>query len=130
MKTDLISECTSKGKHITSHRELITLEKGGILIDNPGMREVGIADFSGGLENTFDKIADLSQHCKYGDCTHTNESGCSVLSALEKGDLDKNSYDNYIKMLKEKDYFQTTVAEKRKKEKIFGKMLKDYHKKI
>ena len=62
MKTDQISESTQKGRHITSHRELIVLEDGGILIDNPGMREVGIADSTSGLETTFDEITQLSQN--------------------------------------------------------------------
>lgn len=73
MKTDTISQSTNKGRHITSHRELIVLENGGILIDNPGMREVGIADTTSGLETTFDRIISLSQKCKFKDCTHTNE---------------------------------------------------------
>jgi ribosome biogenesis GTPase len=128
MRTDTISQSTNRGKHVTSHRELIVLENGGILIDNPGMREVGIADSSGGLEVTFDKIINLSQNCKFKDCTHINETGCSVLEAVEKGDLDKASYENYLRMEREKAYFETTVAEKRKKEKIFGKIIKDYKK--
>lgn len=126
MRTDMISQSTNKGRHITSHRELTILEKGGILVDNPGMREVGIVDSSDGLEITFDKIVNLSQDCKFKDCTHTNEIGCSVLKAVEKGELDKLSYENYLKMEREKIHFASTVAEKRRKEKIFGKIIKDY----
>ena len=129
MRTNTISQSTNKGRHVTSHRELIVLENGGILIDNPGMREVGIADNSDGLETTFDQIIDLSKNCKFTDCTHTSETGCAVLEALEKGELDSNSYENYRKMGREKAHFQSTVAERRKKEKAFGKILKDYHKK-
>lgn len=129
MRTDTISQQTNKGRHVTSHRELIILENGGILIDNPGMREVGIADSTSGLEITFDKIVSLSQNCKFKDCTHTNEACCSVLEAIEKGELDKASYENYLKMEREKAHFESTIAEKRKKEKAFGKILKDYHKK-
>jgi ribosome biogenesis GTPase len=128
MRTDTISQSTNRGKHVTSHRELIVLGNGGILIDNPGMREVGIADSTGGLEITFDTIINLSLNCKYKDCTHINETGCSVLEAVEKGELDKASYDNYLKMEREKAHFESTIAEKRKKEKIFGKIIKDYHK--
>ncbi len=97
MRTDTISQSTNKGRHVTSHRELIILENGGILVDNPGMREVGIADTTSGLEITFDKIVSLSQNCKFKDCTHTRETGCSILEAVEKGDIDKNSYENYLK---------------------------------
>ncbi len=130
METGAISQSTNKGRHVTSHRELTVLETGGILIDNPGMREVGIADSAGGLENTFDLIFSYSQNCKYKDCTHTNEKGCAVIEAVERGEIDGASYENYLKMEREKAYFESSVAEKRKKEKIFGKMMKNYKKDI
>jgi ribosome biogenesis GTPase len=128
MKTDAISESTSKGRHVTSHRELIVLENGGILIDNPGMREVGIADSVNGLEITFDLIFKLSKNCRFKDCTHTLEIGCSVIEAIEKGEIGKASYENYLKMEREKAHFESSVAEKHKKDKVFGKMLKNYKK--
>ena len=128
MKTDLISQSTNKGKHVTSHRELIVLKNGGILVDNPGMREVGIVDTAYGLEATFDIIFRLSQKCKFKDCTHTNETGCSVLEAIEKGEIGKASYENYLKMEREKAHFESTIAEKRRKDKEFGKIIKNYKK--
>lgn len=130
MKTDSISQSTNKGRHITSHRELIVLESGGILVDNPGMREVGIADTSIGLETTFDRIIHLSLNCKFKDCTHTNEIGCSVIEAVAKGEIDKKSYENYLKMEREKTHFESTVEERRKKDKEFGKVIKNYKKDI
>jgi len=129
MRTDTISNSTNKGKHVTSHRELFVLENGALIIDNPGMREVGIADTADGLETTFDKISSFSQNCKFKDCTHTSEIGCSVLEAVEKGEIDRGSYENYLKMEREKKYFESSVAERRKKEKILGKIIKDYSKK-
>ena len=128
MKTGSISDSTNKGRHITSHRELIILANGGILIDNPGMREVGIVDTAHGLESTFDSIIKFSQNCKFKDCTHTKEARCSVLEAVENGELDKNVLLNYQKMQKEKMYFETSVIEKKKNDKIFGKIIKNYHK--
>ena len=128
MKTGTISQVTGKGKHVTSHRELFILENGGIMIDNPGMREVGIADTSDGLETTFDQVVKLADKCRYSDCTHTNESGCAVLGALEAGELDKDSYENYLKMYRERAHFESTLAERKKKDKMLGKILKDYHK--
>ncbi len=128
MKTDEISGSTGKGRHVTSYRELILLENGGILIDNPGIREVGIADAGSGLEITFDLIVRLSQKCKFKDCTHTGEVGCAVLDAVEKGEIDQASYENYLKMEREKAHFESTVSERRKKERAFGKMLKNYKK--
>ncbi len=130
MKTDSISISSNKGRHITTYRELTVLENGGILIDNPGMREVGIADNASGLETTFDLISTLLKNCRFKDCTHTTEIACSVIDALEKGELDKESYENYLKMLREKSYFESSVAEKRKKDKNFGKMLKNYKKNV
>jgi ribosome biogenesis GTPase / thiamine phosphate phosphatase len=130
MKTDSISHSTNKGRHITSHRELIVLDNGGILIDNPGMREVGIVDNAKGLESTFDMIFNLSENCKFKDCTHTSEIGCSVLEALEKGEIDKSSYENYLKMEREKSHFESSLIEKRKKDKVFGKMMKNYKKDV
>ncbi len=128
MKTDSISVSTNKGRHVTSHRELIILENGGILIDNPGMREVGIVDATGGLEITFRKIVEYAQNCKYKDCTHTNESGCAVIKAVENGYIDRASYKNYLKMEREKAHFESTVEEKRKKDKDFGKFINNYKK--
>ncbi len=128
MRTGSISESTNKGRHVTSHRELIVLEEGGIFIDNPGMREVGIVDLSDGLNRTFEEILSLSRNCKYKDCTHTNEAGCAIIEAVEKGELDRSILDNYYKMQKEKSHFETTIVEKRKKEKLFGKILKEYQK--
>ena len=128
MRTDSISRSTNKGRHITSHRELIILENGGILVDNPGMREVGIVDSISGLEITFDLIIKYSQNCKFKDCTHTNEKGCSVIDAVEKGQIDRASYENYLKMEREKAHFDLSVVERRKKDKDFGKMIKNYKK--
>ena len=130
MQIATISQSTNKGRHVTSHRELVLLQNGAILVDNPGMREVGIADTSSGLEITFDRIATLSQDCRFMDCTHINEIGCSVLEAVGKGEIDKASYENYLKMEREKTHFESTVAERHKKDKDFGKFLKSYKKDI
>jgi ribosome biogenesis GTPase len=130
MRTDVISQSTNKGKHVTSHRELFILDNGGIIVDNPGMREVGIADTESGLEITFESIVSLSRLCKFKNCTHTTETGCKVLKAVENGELDRASYGNYLKMEKEKAYFESTVDERRRKEKIFGKIIKTYKKDI
>lgn len=128
MRTDTISQSINRGKHITSHRELTILENGGILVDNPGIREVGIADNADGLELTFDLIIKLSRNCKFKNCTHTNEIGCSVIKAVDKGEMDRSSYENYLKIEKEKAFFESTVVERRKKDKEFGKMFKNYKK--
>jgi len=124
LKTGTISESTNKGRHITSHRELFVLENGGIIIDTPGMRELGVIDNQDGVQTTFEEIFSLTLRCKFPDCSHINESGCAVLEALEKGVIDRDTLDNYKKIEREQQRFQTTIAEKRKKDKEFGKMIK------
>ena len=104
------------------------LKDGGILIDNPGMREVGIADAAEGLEMTFESISELAEQCRFKDCTHLTEVGCVVLEALESGDLDEASYTNYQRMMREKAYFETSAVDKRRKDKKFGKMMKNFKK--
>ncbi len=123
MKINTISSRANRGRHVTTHRELVVLENGGILIDNPGMREIGIVDSIGGLEVTFETIVKLSEECKFNNCTHTTEVGCAVISALESGDIDKSSYENYLKMGRENEHYESTIAERRKKDKSFGKMV-------
>ena len=124
MKTGEISSSVNKGRHITSHRELIVLENGGILIDNPGMREVGLADTTSGLEITFDTILEYAQDCKYKDCTHVNEAGCAILEGVDNGEIDQDSYANFRKLEKEKMHFESDAQERKKKDKDFGRMVK------
>jgi ribosome biogenesis GTPase len=130
LKTGQISLSTNKGRHVTDQRELLVLENGGIIIDTPGMRELGIADSANGLEITFDLIVNLSQKCRFKDCTHTIEIGCNVIAAVNNGEIDKDSYENYIKLQREKAHFESTIAEKRKKDKVFGKLIKNYFKDV
>jgi ribosome biogenesis GTPase len=124
MKTAEIGRRTNRGKHTTSHRQLLVLEDGGILIDNPGLREVGVADAEKGLETVFTQIVKLGEHCKYRDCSHENETGCAVIRAVEIGEVDKDSYLNYLKLVREKQHYQNTEAEKRRKGKNLAKMIK------
>jgi len=92
------------------------------------MRELGMIDNSEGIKTTFQEIFDISFKCKFPDCNHINETGCAVIEALNNGTIDKESYDNYQKIHKEQERFQTTLAEKRKKDKVFGKIIKNYNK--
>jgi ribosome biogenesis GTPase len=124
MKTGEISEQIDRGKHITTHRELIVLEDGGIIIDNPGMREVGITENSDGLEMTFEDILELSKECRFSDCTHVHEKGCAILAAIDNNELDIDAYENYQRMEREKQFFEASLQEKRSKDKAFGKMIR------
>ena len=127
MQTGAISESNKKGQHVTTHRQMIILPQGGVFIDNPGMREVGVTQ-SEGIEDTFTNIVDLADNCRYDDCTHTTEKGCAVIEAVANGEIDEAAYQNYLKMMKEKAHFEQSVAEKRQKDKAFGKMLKNFKK--
>jgi ribosome biogenesis GTPase / thiamine phosphate phosphatase len=128
MKTSEISSSVNKGKHTTTHRELFVLGDGGILIDNPGMREIGIADTGSGLEMTFESILEFAQNCRFKNCTHIHEEGCAVLEAVESGEIDEGSYANFQKMEKEKTHFEADAIERKKKDKDFGKMIKNVKK--
>lgn len=128
MKTGAVSDAVNKGKHTTSHRELIVMQNGGILIDNPGMREVGITDATGGIELTFESILAYSESCKFGDCTHIHEQGCAIIEAVEEGTIDQEAYSNFLKMEKEKVHFESDSLQRKKKDKEFGKMIKNVKK--
>lgn len=124
MEVSEVSESNSKGRHTTSHRELLLLPNGGVIIDTPGMRELGIASDADGIDETFEQIKKLSDNCKFSDCSHTEELGCAVLEALENGDLDQDSFTNFHKLKREQAHFSSTVHEKRAKDKKLGKLYK------
>lgn len=93
-----------KGRHTTTHRELITLPNGAFVIDTPGMRELGILDSSDGIDTAFSDIEELSRGCRFSDCTHTSEPGCAVIKAINDGNLDPDRYKSYIKLKTENEY--------------------------
>lgn len=127
LRTGHISYSTDKGRHITEHRELYVLPDGGIIIDNPGMKELGLTESNEGLSTTFKDISEYSSQCKFRDCSHVKESGCAVREAVKRGEIDEAFYNNYIKLLKEQEHLETSEAEKRRKEKIFSKIVKNYY---
>lgn len=128
MKTNSIGETSNRGRHVTSHRQLVVLKNGGILIDNPGMREVGIADAGSGLKITFSEIIELAKTCKFKDCTHLHEKDCAIMEAVDTGEISSKSYENYQKMEKEKMHFESSAEEKKKKDKDLGKLIKNVKK--
>jgi ribosome biogenesis GTPase len=130
IKTESVSIGSNRGKHTTTNREMYFLEGGGIVIDNPGMREVGIAYSGMGIDNVFDEITLLAEGCKFIDCTHIHEPECGVLSALNSGKLDVEKYSNYINLKKESEYQETTELEKREKDRKFGKFMKTAKKQL
>lgn len=123
-----IREKDGRGRHTTTRRQLIILKNGALMIDTPGMRELGNFDMETGLEETFDEIASLASRCRFNDCTHTHETGCAVLKSIEAGDISESRYNNYIKMQKESAHLSRSYLEKRQRDKAFGKMVKEVKK--
>lgn len=120
LATKTVSE-TGEGRHTTVRRQLIILEQGALLIDTPGMREIGILGASDGIEDSYSNIVELSTNCRFKDCSHTREPGCAVLKAIKSGALDQEHYDNYLKIKKESEFNDMSYADKRKKDKDFGR---------
>ena len=125
IKTGDISLTSDRGKHTTTARQMYFLENGGIVIDNPGMREVGMADVGQGIDSFFDEITVLAKQCKYVDCTHTQEPNCQVIKAVKEGKLDKEKYLNYLNLKKEAEFYQMNALEKKEKDRQFGKFLNE-----
>jgi ribosome biogenesis GTPase len=123
-ETQPVSKIQSKGRHTTTSRQLVRLDSGAMIIDTPGMRELGSMSVDDGLDETFSEILELSQSCKFANCTHTNEKSCAILAAIKAGDLSEQRYQNYLKMKKESEFNQMSYLEKRKKDKRFGKLIK------
>ncbi|HNW92172.1 MAG TPA: ribosome small subunit-dependent GTPase A [bacterium] len=115
---------TGEGSHTTTRRQLIMLAQGAMLIDTPGMRELGIMGAGDGIDSSFTEISDLSVNCRYADCTHTQDPGCAVLAAIADGVLSEERYQSYCKLRKESAYHEMSYAEKRKKDKDFGRFVK------
>ena len=122
--TQTVNEKHSKGRHTTTSRELIQLENGALIIDTPGMRELGNISVESGLNETFSEILELTQQCKFSNCTHTGEKGCAILAAIENGELTEKRFTNYLKMINESAFNEMSYYEKRKKAKDFGMMIK------
>lgn len=124
IKTGAISSYSGRGKHTTTTRQMYFLDNGGIVIDNPGIREVGIASTYKGIENLFDEITVVAERCKYTDCSHTHEPGCKVIEAVANNELDEEKYSNYLNLKKEAEYTNMSKFDKREKDRQFGKFIK------
>ncbi len=115
---------TGEGRHTTVRRELIRLDGGALVVDNPGMREFGILGAQGGLGSSYSDITALSSRCRYRDCTHAGESGCAVLAAVHAGEIRQEYLENFLKLREESEFNDMSYAEKRKKDRDFGRYIK------
>lgn len=96
--TGEVNEVTGKGRHTTVTRELVLLKNGGLLIDNPGIREVQMWTDEHTLRESFSDLTELSHHCKFADCSHGKDAGCAIREAVEDGRLDIERYNNFLNL--------------------------------
>jgi ribosome biogenesis GTPase / thiamine phosphate phosphatase len=121
---------TGEGVHTTARRQLLVLDHGAMLIDTPGMRELGLLVTGDGLDDTFAGIGEHAVSCRFADCTHTTEPGCAILQAVANGTLDEDRYQSYLKLKKETEYHDLSYAEKRRKDRSFGRFIKSAKKSL
>jgi len=119
---------TGEGTHTTSRRQLVVLADGAMLIDTPGMRELGLLGAGEGIDIGFEDLVRLAANCRYADCSHENEPGCAVRAAVESCELSGDRYANYLKLKKETEYHDLSYLDKRKKDKAFGRFIKSVKK--
>ena len=114
---------TGEGRHTTTRRQLIVLEGGALLVDMPGMRELGMLGMSDGLNDAFADIGELASSCRFSDCSHATEPGCAVRAAIERHDLSEERLQDYLKLRKETAFHDLSYVEKRKKDRDFGRFV-------
>lgn len=120
LPTQAIREDDAKGRHTTTHRQLLVLPGGGIVIDTPGMRELQI--YTGNLSKTFEDIEEVAAQCRFRDCSHETEPGCAVKKALEEGSLSEERFESYRKLKRELSYagLNARQLENEKISRMFG----------
>ncbi len=129
LKTGAIRENDDRGRHTTTHRQLVCLPDGSMVIDTPGMRELGMIDVSDGVNITFSDIEELAGECRFRNCSHTNEPDCAVLRALEEGTLNEDRLEGYRKLQKEVVYMEAKQNQRLKlKQKKRMKQLSNFQK--
>ena len=119
---------TGEGTHATSRRQLIVLGQGAMLIDTPGMRELGVVGAGEGIDADFEEFVKLAASCRFVDCRHGHEPGCAIRAAIESGELSEDRFASYMKLRKESEFNEMSRLDKRNKDKAFGKFIKTYKK--
>ncbi len=124
LKVNAVREKDGKGKHTTTNRSIFSLTNGSLIIDTPGLRELANFDVETGFSETFEEILSIAKSCRFSDCTHSHENECAVLKAVDESIISKDRYKNFIKIQKETRFYEMSYLEKRRKDKEFGKMVK------
>lgn len=112
LKTQAIREDDSRGRHTTTHREIVLLPDGGLIIDTPGMRTLSLWEADTGIDQLFGDIEEIVEKCKFFDCKHQNEPGCAVRAAIEEGVLDNKRLESWKKLQKELQFIEAKKAHK------------------
>lgn len=133
LKTHEIRESDSRGRHTTTHREILILPDGGLIMDTPGMRELSIWEADTGMELMFGEIEELAKQCRFSDCRHQSEPGCAVREALKSGKLDPGKLENWLKLQKEQEYLENRknvkfALQQKKRGKQMAKFQKEFFK--
>jgi ribosome biogenesis GTPase len=126
--TQEIREDDAKGRHTTSHRQLHILPGSCAVLDTPGMREIQLTDVGAGVAEVFSELDDLAGACRFSDCRHETEPGCAVLAAVATGAVDIERLARWRKLLAEDRHNSASLAERRSKDKAFGKMIRQVKK--
>ncbi|HPG29903.1 MAG TPA: ribosome small subunit-dependent GTPase A [bacterium] len=127
-KVGEIRKKDGKGRHTTVRRQLIVLENKSIFVDTPGIKQLGNFEIENGMEQTFDEFSLYSKRCRFKDCSHIHENGCAIIEAVENGEIPESRYNNFLRLKKESEFYDMSYQEKRKRDKSFGKMVKNYKK--
>ena len=114
---------TGEGRHTTTRRQLIELKQGALLIDMPGMRELGMLGVGEGMDEAFADIIELTRTCRFTDCSHAGEPGCAVQAAIARHELSEERLQNYLKLTKESQFNDLSYVERRRKDKAFGRFV-------
>lgn len=125
MAVSAIREDDSKGRHTTTHRELIFLPGGLMVIDTPGLRELGLWDAQQGLDEAFADVRQWMQACRFSDCRHNGEPGCAVQAAIDTGELSQERWDSYRRLQRENLYYEDKAAYFKEKKKLFTRISTD-----
>lgn len=116
-----VREYDGKGRHTTARRQLTILDGGALLIDTPGMRELGAIGVGEGIEAGFADLAELAGKCRFNDCAHQSEKGCAIRLAVERGEVDPGRYESFLKLMRESDRHEASYAERRRRDRRLGR---------
>jgi ribosome biogenesis GTPase len=130
LATQAVREDDERGRHTTTHRELVVLSDGrGLLLDTPGMRELQLWADMEALDSTFTEVAELAAQCRFADCSHDQEPGCAIKAALEAGTLDRDRWESYRKLERELHALEIRQnarlqAEEKRKRRVFARSMR------